>query len=58
MPGNVYMLVFGAGTAYLLKLLAKGPAAGESRHVVESGPGRPRSPARPLSAATTGESGA
>jgi cytochrome d ubiquinol oxidase subunit I len=46
----VYFAVFGAGTAYLLRLIGKGPVADEARPV-EGGPGQSRSPARPLSAA-------
>jgi len=45
----VYVLVFGAGTLYMLRLMAKGPQMGEGRRVHEGGPGQPRTPARPLS---------
>ena len=48
----VYLLVFGAGTVYLLSLIAKGPVVDEGRLPVTGGPGQPRNPARPLSAAT------
>ena len=48
----VYLLVFGAGTVYLLSLIAKGPAVDEGRLPVTGGPGQPRNAARPLSAAT------
>jgi cytochrome d ubiquinol oxidase subunit I len=47
----VYFAVFGAGTAYLLRLIGKGPAAEEAAQPLEGGPGRPRHPGRPLSAA-------
>jgi cytochrome d ubiquinol oxidase subunit I len=48
----VYLLVFGAGTVYLLSLIAKGPVVDEGRLPVTGGPGQPRHAARPLSAAT------
>jgi cytochrome bd ubiquinol oxidase subunit I len=48
----VYFAVFGAGTTYLLRLVGKGPVAGEAHHPVAGGPGQPRNPARPLSAAS------
>lgn len=51
----VYFVVFGAGTVYLLRLIAKGPQVDEGRHFIEGGPGRAHSPARPLSAAVLGE---
>jgi cytochrome d ubiquinol oxidase subunit I len=47
----VYFTVFGAGTWYGLKIIAKGPDTGESHDPVEGGPGQPRTPSRPLSAA-------
>jgi cytochrome d ubiquinol oxidase subunit I len=47
----VYFAVFGAGTWYGLKIIAKGPATGESNDPVDGGPGQPRTPSRPLSAA-------
>ena len=48
----VYCLVFGAGTGYLLKIIAKGPHTGvQPQHAPEGGPGETRSPSRPLSAA-------
>jgi len=49
----VYLVVFGAGTAYVLRLIAKGPVAHEPP--LRGGPGQERHPMRPLSAATTGE---
>jgi cytochrome d ubiquinol oxidase subunit I len=47
----VYFAVFGAGTAYLLRLIAKGPEIDEAGQPMVGGPGRPRHPGRPLSAA-------
>jgi cytochrome d ubiquinol oxidase subunit I len=47
----VYFTVFGAGTWYGLKIIAKGPASGEAQAPVPGGPGQPRTPSRPLSAA-------
>ena len=47
----VYFLVFGAGTTYLLHLLAKGPMVDEGKQAVVGGPGQARTSARPLSAA-------
>ncbi len=47
----VYLTVFGAGTAYLLRLIGKGPVTDEAEEPMEGGPGRPRHPGRPLSAA-------
>ncbi|MBP2171166.1 cytochrome d ubiquinol oxidase subunit I [Erwinia toletana] len=46
----VYGSVFGVGLIYLLKLVARGPQPYEE-HAPEGGPGTPRTPARPLSAA-------
>lgn len=48
----VYLLVFGAGTVYMLRLVGRGPAVDEGRHPLSGGPGHSRSPARPLSAAS------
>ncbi|RCW73979.1 cytochrome ubiquinol oxidase subunit I [Pseudorhodoferax soli] len=50
----VYCVVFGAGTAYGLRLITKGPASDEGDLPVQGGPGEPRHPMRPLSAATEG----
>jgi cytochrome d ubiquinol oxidase subunit I len=50
----VYLVVFGAGTAYGLRLLAKGPASDEGDLPVHGGPGESRQPMRPLSAAPEG----
>jgi cytochrome d ubiquinol oxidase subunit I len=47
----VYFAVFGAGTGYMLRLIGKGPAGEEAGQPLEGGPGRPRHPGRPLSAA-------
>jgi cytochrome d ubiquinol oxidase subunit I len=47
----VYFAVFGTGSWYLLKIVAKGPESGEARDPVPGGPGQPRTPSRPLSAA-------
>jgi cytochrome bd ubiquinol oxidase subunit I len=51
----VYFTVFGAGTVYLLRLIAKGPQVGEGQHFASGGPGQPHHPARPLSAALANE---
>ncbi|VDC26411.1 cytochrome ubiquinol oxidase subunit I [Pseudogemmobacter humi] len=45
-----YIFVFGIGTRYMLKLVAKGPEAGEDDPATDAGASAPR-PARPLSAA-------
>jgi cytochrome d ubiquinol oxidase subunit I len=50
----VYFTVFGTGSWYLLKIIAKGPETGESHDPVEGGPGQPRTPSRPMSAAPEG----
>ena len=50
----VYFLVFGAGTLYLLRIIAKGPEVDESRHPPEGGPGQMRQAMRPLSGAPAG----
>ncbi len=50
----VYLLVFGTGTGYLLKIIGKGPQTGvQPHHAPEGGPGESRSASRPLSAAQT-----
>jgi cytochrome bd ubiquinol oxidase subunit I len=46
----VYLLVFGAGTGYLLKLIAKGPVQGAMPHGAPSGVGTSTLVARPLAA--------
>ncbi|NDK37299.1 cytochrome ubiquinol oxidase subunit I [Pseudoxanthomonas gei] len=48
----VYFTVFGAGTVYALRIMGKGPSLHEGDSSPEGGPGQPRQPARPLSAAT------
>lgn len=47
----VYLFVFGAGIAYLLRLIAKGPVTGEGASEQIGGPGQQKQPMRPLSAA-------
>jgi len=47
----VYVFVFGAGTAYVLRLVRKGPIEGEGSLPIEGGPGEERQPGRPMSAA-------
>jgi len=46
----VYFFVFGVGLVYVLRLVRKGPVPHEGRETNEGGAGRPRTPARPLSA--------
>jgi len=45
----VYLIVFGAGIFYLLRLMARGPADAAPHD--DGGPGQPRQPMRPISAA-------
>lgn len=47
----VYFFVFGAGSAYVLRLVRNGPVAGEGKLPIEGGPGEGRQPGRPISAA-------
>jgi cytochrome d ubiquinol oxidase subunit I len=47
----VYLAVFGAGTAYMLRLIREGPHVDEGRVAKPGGPGRHRQPMRPISAA-------
>jgi cytochrome bd ubiquinol oxidase subunit I len=47
----VYLVVFGAGTRYGLRLIAAGPGSGAGEKPLEGGPGEHRQPMRPLSAA-------
>lgn len=47
----VYLVVFGAGTVYLLRILGKGPVTDESARPVAGGAGQMRQPMRPLSGA-------
>lgn len=44
----VYFILFGAGIVYILRLIRTGPQSHEPQ---EGGPGEPRTPARPISAA-------
>ncbi|MBD9425454.1 cytochrome ubiquinol oxidase subunit I [Pseudomonas sp. PDM15] len=46
----VYFFVFGVGLVYVLRLVRKGPVPHEGRETNDGGAGRPRTPARPLSA--------
>ncbi|ADM98015.1 cytochrome ubiquinol oxidase subunit I [Dickeya dadantii] len=46
----VYLSVFGVGYVYLVRLIKKGPQAGEGDAVPGGGPGQQSTPARPLSA--------
>jgi len=50
----VYVVVFGAGTAYGLRIMAKGPTPEAGDQPVRGGPGEPRQPMRPMSAAQEG----
>jgi cytochrome d ubiquinol oxidase subunit I len=47
----VYFFVFGAGIAYVLRIVRQGPTEGEGDLPIEGGPGKERQPARPMSAA-------
>lgn len=47
----IYFIVFGAGAVYIVRLIAKGPATEHTGQPVEGGPGEPRTPSRPFSAA-------
>jgi cytochrome d ubiquinol oxidase subunit I len=47
----IYFLVFGAGILYLLRLVVAGPVAQDAAPAPAGGPGQPRHPMRPLSAA-------
>ena len=47
----VYLVVFGAGTVYAIRLMRRGPVLHEGEVPVIGGPGRPRQAMRPLSAA-------
>lgn len=50
---TVYLVVFGAGFVYLLRLMAKGPE--ETPEPLPGGPGQSHTPARPISAAEPAE---
>jgi cytochrome d ubiquinol oxidase subunit I len=49
-----YFFVFGAGTAFVLRMMRKGPQAFELHRATEGGPGEDRTPMRPMSAADAG----
>ncbi|WP_413735827.1 cytochrome ubiquinol oxidase subunit I [Sodalis sp. RH21] len=46
----IYSSVFGVGYLYMVRLMRQGPQPGEGQAPPPGGPGRPRTPARPLSA--------
>jgi cytochrome d ubiquinol oxidase subunit I len=48
----VYLFVFGAGFAYVLRLVRGGPQHFDAVHPPTGGPGQGRTPSRPMSAAT------
>ncbi|WP_312933457.1 cytochrome ubiquinol oxidase subunit I [Pseudomonas sp.] len=50
----VYFALFGTGLGYMMRLVRKGPHTGEGNQPRPGGPGQPRTPARPLSAADEG----
>ncbi|WP_144634973.1 cytochrome ubiquinol oxidase subunit I [Bordetella genomosp. 13] len=47
-----YLLVFGAGVSYVLRLIRMGPTPAPGHAPLSGGPGEPRQPMRPLSAAS------
>lgn len=47
----IYLVVFGAGTVYLLRLMARGPVVAEGALPTPGGRGQRRQPMRPISAA-------
>jgi cytochrome d ubiquinol oxidase subunit I len=47
----VYFALFGAGLGYMMRLVRKGPKISEGAETPDGGPGKQRTPARPLSAA-------
>lgn len=49
----VYLFVFGAGVSYMLRLIRMGPTPAPGHAPLSGGPGEPRQPSRPLSAAST-----
>jgi cytochrome d ubiquinol oxidase subunit I len=51
-----YLFVFGVGIAYVLRLVRKGPQTFDVAAAGRGGPGRPRTPARPLSVPEPGAS--
>jgi cytochrome d ubiquinol oxidase subunit I len=46
-----YLALFGAGTGYILRIIAKGPQVHEGERPHDGGPGQTRQPMRPMSAA-------
>ncbi|SDI05664.1 cytochrome ubiquinol oxidase subunit I [Pseudomonas panipatensis] len=50
----VYFSLFGVGIGYMMRLVRKGPVTHEGREASDGGAGRPRTPARPLSATLEG----
>ena len=50
----VYFFVFGIGTAYVLRLVRKGPKPYEGGGILPGGPGQDRQQMRPISAADDG----
>ena len=50
---RVYLFVFGAGVSYMLRLIRMGPTPAPGHAPLSGGPGEPRQPSRPLSAAST-----
>ncbi|MNF03574.1 hypothetical protein D3C80_2029240 [compost metagenome] len=46
----VYFALFGAGIGYMMRLVRKGPVTDGGLAPTEGGPGRKRTPSRPLSA--------
>lgn len=46
----IYCSVFGVGYGYMMRLIKKGPETHEGEHHEDGGPGKQRTPARPLSA--------
>jgi cytochrome d ubiquinol oxidase subunit I len=52
-----YLFVFGVGIAYVLRLVRKGPQAFDTGRPSDGGPGRERTPMRPLSVADAGDGG-
>jgi cytochrome d ubiquinol oxidase subunit I len=51
-----YLFVFGVGIAYVLRLVRKGPQTFDVKGSEQGGPGRGRTPARPLSVPDPGAS--
>jgi cytochrome bd ubiquinol oxidase subunit I len=47
----VYLVIFGAGTVFILRLIREGPHVGEGDEPLPGGPGRHRQQMRPISAA-------